>query len=257
MAMSLKATGAWATAVADVSVALVGTPAAGDRYFLWVAWKPYTVTCQVSGWTEIAEHADGTVAQGSGIGSMKIACYYRDWQSGDGNPTIDFSASPNIAGYVMQLWQCGAGEVWDTPTFAPGQRSATNVNSAFSCPSGVTVPSACVVMGGVALRDDSATFTRDFAGGTGKSGIWDNDGGYVTWNGNYVESPATHLSTATANQMSADLGYRFVTTGGSVPANFLGGWITSSAVETGVALLVFQTVSLAPATNTGAFFAMF
>lgn len=249
MAPSLKASGTWATATADTAATLVGSPAAGDRHYLWVTWKPYTVTCSVSGWTEVTEYADGAVADGDGVGSVKVACYYRDWQSGDGNPTIDFSASPSIAGYVMQLWQKGAGEVFDTPTFSTGPRGGGGTASSAVASAPISVPSGAVVFLLIGLRDDSATFTRNAT-----TALTDQTSA-VTWNGSYVESPATHLTTTTGNDLSADLGHRFVTTGAT--ANNLVGNLTTSAAESGAALWVIQTVSAAPPSDTGAFFAFF
>ena len=116
MAISLKTAGTWATLSADGTVAIPGSPASGDRMFLFVLWKPYTLTVtDPSGWTPIGtEYADGAVADGGGVGSVKVMAWYRDWQSGDSNPNVDFSGTP-IAGAVIMLWQKGGGDSWGTP----------------------------------------------------------------------------------------------------------------------------------------------
>jgi Polysaccharide lyase len=243
MAISLKYTDpSWSFVAADSPIPVTAeTHVAGDRGFIWVAWKDYSVTCTVTGggsggWTEITEFADGTTAQGDGTGSMKVACFYRDWVSGDTDPTVDFSASPNIAGGLYQIWQKGGGDTWDTPVFATAASASSAGPVTRSASSTVTVGDGGVVFGLWATPDDQATFTRptDAIAGTG-----------VTWNGNYVESPATHGSTTTNNDMSADLGHRFVTTGGS--GITLDAKITSSTnAKTGAILWVVQSLVTTP-----------
>ena len=88
------------------------------------------------------------------------------------------------------------------------------------------MPSGGAVFGIAAIRDDSSTFTRS------STAIADS-GAAITWNGNYVESPATHASTTTGNDMAADAGYRLVTTGASGVTLQQSG--TLSASETGQA----------------------
>jgi hypothetical protein len=243
MAVSLKQIGAWGFVVADAVLAAssMNTAAAGDRLYLWAAWKDYAITAALTGggpggWTKVTEFADGTVTQGDGTGSMKVACWYRDWQSGDTDPTIDFSSDPSIAGGAWSLWSKGSTETWASPMFVtaawPSQTSGT-----VSASSTIDVASGSAVICGIAIADDSATFTRP------ATAIADS-GGSTTWNGNYVESPATHGSTTTGNDMAVDLGYRLVTTGaGRVTLQTT---VTAlSAAETGAVLWVVQ--GLAPA----------
>lgn len=235
MGISLKAAGTWQTVTTDATATLVGTPAAGDRYYIWVAWKPYSITCQISGWTEVTEYTDGSVANGDGVGSVKISVYYKDWASGDGNPTVDFSSSPDVAGYVVNLWQKGADDAWSTPLFATAPWGSSS-SQTVSATSGTTaVPSGGVVMACLAFRDDSATMTRSSTAIDVSSGI--------TWNGNHVETVATHLSTTAGNDLSADVGHRFVTTGGTVT---LRASATISAAETGAIVWVVQGFTAAP-----------
>jgi hypothetical protein len=60
----------------------------------------------------------------------------------------------------------------------------------------------------------------------------------VTWNGDYVESPATHFNSTTGLDMSGDLGHRFVTTGASGVTLHMDGDISAS--ESGAAKWVIQ-----------------
>jgi len=230
MAISLKTSGEWVEATADATVTLVGTPAAGDRYFIWAGWKDYAITASMSGWTKLTEFADGTAGTGNGLGSMKVACWYRDWESGDTNPLLDFSSSPSISGHVCQLWQKGGTEDWHTIGFATAawpQSSAQTINAS----STLNIADSSVVMGALIIRDDG-TFTRTTTSFTASPA--------VTWNGNYVESPATAFTTTTNDDMSADLGYRLVTTGNTGVT--LSMEATLAASETGSALWVVQSV---------------
>lgn len=242
MAFSLRATGAWAEFTADGAVSIPGSPAAGDRMFLFAAWKAFGTTAQVTSpqaWTEVTEFADGSVAAGANVGSVKVGCWYRDWVSGDGNPTLDWSVSPAPGVAVVQVWQKGAGDAWRVPTFVTGVvTTAANPWTSTSTGS-LTVADGVVVFELVGIRDDSATFTRSTT-----TALEDDGSPNVTWNGNIVESPATHISTTTSNDISADLIHRFVTTGAA--AVNLTATATLSAVETGSVLWVHQGIG----TNT-------
>jgi hypothetical protein len=106
----------------------------------------------------------------------------------------------------------------------------------------ITVPSGGVVIGVAAIRDDSGTFTRP------TDAIADS-GGLVTWNGNYVESPATHASTTTGNDMAADAGYRLVTTG-AAGVTLQQKCTALSAAETGqLAWIILNDTNTAAATD--------
>src|SRR3990170_1811003 len=247
MAISLKTAGTWAEYIADGTVAIPGSPAAGDRMFLFASWKNWAITAAVSGWTAIgSEFADGAVDKGNGTGSMKVMAWYRDWQSGDTNPTLAFTTmgANDIAGAVIQLWQKASMEVWSTPLTVTGAMTNwTTSSQVFSASATVAVPNGAVVMGLVGIRDNSATMTR---GAT--TGI-DDSAAAITWAANYVESPVTHFDTTTGFDMSADLGHRLVTTGATATLRMEG---TISASETGAGKWVVQGVTVAtnvPAEN--------
>lgn len=232
MAISLKTAGTWAEYTADGSVTIPGSPAAGDRMFLFAAWKDFSITVtDPAGWTSIgAAFADGAVANGNGTGSVKVQAWYRDWKTGDGNPTLDFSTSPNQAGAVIQLWTKAATDSWNDPSTVTAAWPVTATTQTISASSATVVPHDSVVMALIALRDDSATFTR-----AATTGIDVSSG--ITWNGNYVESPATHGNFTAGSDGAYDLGHRFVTTGGNVTLRVTA---TISAVETGSIRWVIQ-----------------
>lgn len=234
MAVSLRVTGTWAELTADGPVVIPATPQAGDRMFLFARWKDFSVTATVADWTELAEFADGAVSSGNGSGSVKVGCWYRDWQPGDTDPTIDFSAAPENASVVIQVWQKGADDVWQTPIAKTAAMTNWTTSSQIVAASATAVvPSGAVVMGLIGIRDDTATMTRPTTG-------IDDSAGAITWNGDYVESPATHHSTTTGDDGATDLGYRLVATGGTATLRMTG---TISAAETGAALWVVQGVS--------------
>lgn len=242
-AVSLKTAGSWARVVADPSsVTIPGSPAAGDRMFLFASWKTYSITCaNPSGWTPIGtEYADGAVASGNGTGSIKVMAWYRDWQSGDGNPSLNWSSAPTEAHAVVMLWQKAGGDTWAAPTTVTGAIAAADP---FTVNAGSTadVPSGSVVMGLIGLRDDSSTMTR-------ATDAIDDTGALITWNGNYAESPATHFTSTTGQDVSGDLGHRFVTTGASGATLHMDGDIL--AAESGAAKWVIQGLS-APVVVSG------
>jgi hypothetical protein len=236
MSVTHRVTGSWAELTADGSVAIPATPQAGDRMYLFARWKDFSVTATVTDWTELVEFADGSSTSGNGTGSVKVACWYRDWQSGDTDPTIDFSANPNNASAVIIVMAKEAADVWLTPVaVTAAMTNWTTSSQSVVASSTTTVLGGGVVMGLIGIRDDTATMTRP------TNGI-DDSGGLVTWNGNYVEAPATHHSTITGDDGAADLGYRLVTTGAvSVTLRMTG---TISAAETGAALWVAQGVEV-------------
>jgi peptidoglycan hydrolase CwlO-like protein len=234
MAISLKTAGTWARLVVDGTVTIPGSPAAGDRMFLFAAWKTYTITVtDPTDWTPIGtEFADGVVDAGVNVGSVKVHAWYKDWESGDTDPNIDWSANPTEGHAVIMLWQKGSSEFWSAPTNVTAAIAAATSWTATSSAT-IFIPNNSVVMELAAFRDDSATMTRSTT-----TAIEDDGSPNVTWNGNYVESPATHFSSTTGQDMSGDLGHRFVTTG-AAGVN-LTGTGTLSASETGAVKWIVQ-----------------
>lgn len=208
--------------------------------YLWGSWKTFSITVATpSGWTLVDDFSDGSVAAGNGTGSVHNAVYYRDWQSGDGDPAIDYSSVPTEAHWVIVLWEKGAGETWDTPVAVHAAVAAADPWSATASAT-VDIPDGSVVMSLVGLRDDSTTITR------GSDDIDDDGSPAVTWADIYRERPGVHFSSTTGQDMSGDLGHRDVGTGAN------GVTLTSSgdpvAAETGTATWVVQSVSTVAAT---------
>lgn len=238
MAVSLNATGTWGADVGSGFLPPIpGTPVAGDRMFAWLIWKNVSAVANtLAGWTLLTQFSDGAVASGNGTGSMTIACHYRDWQSGDGTPSFTLTAAAGIGARVIQVWSKAAGETWDTPTFKTAAWPVTATNQTINASSSGAVPDNAVVMCGLGFRNDLAAITRTTTSLDASPAL--------TWNGNYVESPAAHFTTTSGNDMACDLGYRLVTTGHA--ATTLSTQATISTVETGAILWVMQDVTSAP-----------
>lgn len=238
MAISLKTAGAWVETNTDiVHSGIFDTAVAGDRIFIWAAWKDFSITASITAatgtWTEVGTaFADGSVGNGNGTGSVKVACWYIDYVGNETLPTIDFSSSPNQGASLYQVWQKASTDVWAPPTTVTAAWPATSTTQTVSASSATGVFAGSVVMAQIALRDDSATFTR---GAT--TGIDVASG--VTWNGNYVESPATHGNYTGGSDGAYDLGHRFVTSSSSSTVT-LRVTATISATETGSVRWVIQ-----------------
>ena len=245
MAASLKAGGTWSTpgTTTPLTVTMPGTPAVGDRKYVFAVWKDFAITATCASnsgarpYAEVTEFADGSVATGNGLGSMKVAAWYKDHESGDDNPQITFSSGTGLLrSAVAQVWQKGGSDSWLSPSFATAAISAASPFSA-TASSDVDIPDGAVVIELIGLRDDSVTLTRD------SNTALDDDGSpAVTWNGNVVEEPATHLDTTTGNDLSGDIVYRLVTTGANGVTLTATG--TPAAGETGSVLWVVQPASV-------------
>lgn len=232
MAITTKASGSWAELTATAAVTIPGAPAAGDRMFLYATWKDFSVTASVTGWTAIgAEFTDGAVATGNGTGSMKVQAWYKDWKTGDTNPTLTFSAGVLAAAVIIILAK-DATETWNEPGTVTAAWPVTATTQTISASSTIYVSNSAMVYAFIGIRDDSATFTRPTTAIDVASGI--------TWNGNHATTPGTNFSTTTGNDMAASGGLRGVTTAGVTAT--LRVTATISAVETGAIKWIVQAL---------------
>lgn len=240
MAIAEHAIGvSWITATTDQVAGFIGGGVlTGERIFLYATWKDFSVTAQITSpatWTLIGSFADGSVASGNGTGSMKIACWYHDWL-GDGSetdPTIDFSGAI-IGGVGAMIFSKGSTEAWEAPQAVFGSIPSSSASFNITANNPLDVIPGDLVMGICGIRDDSTTITRSATTAIGMTGI--------TWDGNYHESPSTHLSTTTGNDMSADSGYRIAASGSANVAPTMTG--TLAAAETGAAMWIKQRAAV-------------
>ena len=253
MAISLKASGTWVNLVNTAGPAIPGSPAAGDRMFLFATWKSYSMTPTTpTGWTAIGtQYADGTDEDGNGDGSMAVMAWYRDWVSGDANPVLTGVGTQVSGGAaVVQVWSKDSGDTWDTPLTenAAWPTNTGSVEQQVSANGTLAVPDDSVVFAMFGLPDNVVTMTRSTTAIDAASGI--------TWDGNYVESPATHHSSSLDLDAAADLGHRFVTTGGTVTLRMSS---TNDQAQNGAVLFVVQGVTGTPPTpsDSGSFLPFF
>ena len=236
MAITARAEGTWfsAAATGSAGVAIPGSPVAGDMMFVLASWKDFSLTATCNqGFTEITEYADGAVAAGNGVGSMKVAAWYKEHTGSESQPDVTFSGTQDIASVVMIIFQKGAGETWDAPAFTTGNITTGTFTVTCAANPGITAGDLCIALCGV--RDDSALFTRGATTAIAATGI--------TWAADYVEYPATHATTTSGGDMSADAGYRIAGSGTASAAPTVQG--TLSATETGAILFIRQRVTAA------------
>lgn len=215
------------------TVTIPAGAASGDRMFFFGCWKDYLVNATLTDWNEVAEFADGTVASGAGTGSVKVGCWYKDHDGSEAAVGLTFSGGGlQISGGTIIAFRKDGGDTWEAPAAATAAIAlATNWTATASTDPGITAGD--VLIGFCAFRDDSATMTRNATTGLDATGI--------TWASNLNESPATHLSTSSGQDISGDLGYRIASSGTASAAPTMSG--TLAADETGAALWVRLRVS--------------
>jgi hypothetical protein len=211
MTVSFRGVGTWENGatglIADEVLAVPAAQLTGDMMLAIGCWKDFGITATIAGWTELIEQADGVVVTGNGTGSMKIGVWYKEATSDtESDPTLDFSTTTGLLGEGVIIVFSKSLSFWETPLARQAAWPSSAGPQTVSAGSTLSISSGGVVVSIAAIRDDSATCTR------GTADI-DDAGGLITWNGNYVESPATHASTTTGNDMASDAGYRLVTTG--------------------------------------------
>ena len=193
---------------ADKVLTIPSTQAVGDLILVLATWKDFAITAQITGtgWNEITEFAGGAVSTGNGVGSMKVAAWYKIATADpETNPTLDFSTTTGLLGEACVLVFSQSAGTWQTPTFATQTWPASAGPASRSSSTTVDIPAGGAVANIIGIRNDQAIFTRN---PSSTQGI-DATGGTVgTWTASYVEVPATHASTTTGNDMAADAGYR-------------------------------------------------
>jgi hypothetical protein len=241
VAITSRAAGSWALYQADGTVAIPAAQVTGDLVVVLAGWKDYAITASISGYTEIAEYADGTTSAAANIGSVKAAAWYKVATSdAEADPTLDFSSNPTTGGAVVVVFQKGAGEEWQVPTYTTAAiASATNWTATGAA--NLNLAAGDLLVGLAVFRDDSATMTRSATTGLDAAGI--------TWTGDVTEYPATHFSNTTGFDLSADGTYRIASSGTSSAAPTQTG--TLAASETGAALWLRIRVATATSASAG------
>ena len=227
MAITIRGTaGAWVAANATTQTVTLPTHQTGDMLLVRVGMKhatlPGDITCNTSGWARIGQFNNGNTASGNGLGDVQVAAFWKIATSGaETNPVITYHASvaatPSCASPVV--FQKGAAEGWLTPVGDGGAiAAATNISATIQ--SHVTATTGDVIVAHLVTNDNTTltvpTFTQT---GLTLSAV--------------TEAPATALSDATSNDISADACFRTVTAGTSSAAAVVTG--TNSVADVGAA----------------------
>jgi hypothetical protein len=238
VAITNNAIGTWVAATATTQVVTLPTHATGDMLIVRVGFKhatmPTTVTCGDAGWTKLGEDNSGTTASSNGAGSVQVAVFYKEATSAaETNPTITFdagtAATPSCA--VALSYSKGAGETWDTPLGDGGPISvATNFSATIG--SHISATTGDLIDAFVVTNDNTTLTVPTF---TQASLTLDT----------VTEAPATALSSATSNDISADGCYRTATAGTSSAAAVYTG--TNSVADEGEAWTTRLRVTATPA----------
>jgi hypothetical protein len=236
VAISQRAAGTWAAVNATTQTVTIPVGStAGDMMVMHFACKPFSASPSINqGWTVIGTHADGAVANGNGVGSVRAGIAYKIHTGSESNPVVTWgaTAAPGIA--VIVTFQKGAGESWATPTTVFGNvNSSTSINVTLGSDPGVTSGDMCLA--GFYTRNNSNITTPSFT----QTG--------VTY-GTRTEYPAAAIATTSSEDMAGDSVYRLASSGTSSAAPAL--TASQAAAETGV--LSFTRLRVSTGTSASA-----
>jgi len=243
VAISLNTSGSWAAVNATTQTVTLPTHAAGDMLIVRAGMKhatlPGDITCGTAGWAQIDEHNNGTTASSNGGGDVEIAAFWKiATSSSETNPVITYhasvSATPGCA--VATSFSKGGSEMWDTPVGDSGSIAAA---TSYSATMGSHIAAkANDWLVGYSVTNDNTTLTVPTIAQTG-----------LTLSAR-TESPATALSSATSNDISADGCYHSVTSGTSSAAAVFSG--TNSVADVGAAMVIRLRVTVGVTPTTAA-----
>ncbi len=223
MAITQRAVGAWAANNATTQTVTLPTHVAGDMLIVRTIRKPFTnpndTVINTAGWTAVATGvANGSTANGVGVGSMGFKAFYKVAESAsETNPVVTWGTTAAPGASVAVCYQLGAGEVWETPVGNGGGDATARTSQTSTIASHVSVTSGDLVDFFRGQCDDSGALTVPTI--TQASVTYDT----------VTEYPATALLDGTSNDIAADGGYRTATAGTSSAAAVVTG--TSAASE--------------------------
>jgi len=235
MAITLRNPGTWAAVTANAAVTLP-THQTDDMLIVRVAMKSGAASTEdtsisTAGWTKIGQGNNGTTNASNGGGSVIVSAFYKVAESSsETNPTVAFD-NVNIAAVVAMAYQKGSTEMWQTPMGNSGPDTTSGTSHSATIATHIRTYSGDVVDFFTGIADDTTmtvpTFTQ--AGATLDT---------------VTESPATALSSTSGFDISADGGYRTLTSGTSTAAAVVTG--TLSTAETGTSWTTRLRVSAPP-----------
>lgn len=223
MAITQRAIGAWAVSNATTQTVTLPTHAAGDMLILRTIRKPFTspdnTVVNTSGWAQVAAGvANGSTANGVGVGSMGFKAFYKiATSSSETNPVVTWGTTSAPGAAVAASYQKASTEAWVTPAGNGGGDATPRTSQTSTIATHISVTTGDLVDFFRGQCDDSGALTVPTITQTG-----------VTYD-TVTESPATALLDGTSNDIAADGGYRTATAGTSSAAAVVTG--TSAASE--------------------------
>jgi hypothetical protein len=193
---------------------------------LFIGCKPYSATINTpNGWTPITNTSgtNGTTANGTDVGSVAVAAFYRIWQTGDGNPTISIT-SGNTALACIHRFRPTAGSTINTPVGHRGSDTSSGTGYAATMGSDIGITVGDAVVSYTFIAGNNSTFGTPTLSATG-----------VTF-GTVTENPATEGSTTTGLDSEASASTALPSAGPSSAAAVVG-W-TLSVAQTGMSDLI-------------------
>lgn len=226
MAIALRAAGAWAAGSTAPAPTIPAGTTTGDIMLLYIGCKPFSSTINaIGGWTLVSgsDGTNGSVNSGIDTGSVKWACFYREWQSGDANPSISIT-SANVSLAVIKSYSKAAGNTWAVPAGAKGSdtSSGTGFSLTMDADPGITLDDMLDTFSTIA--GNNATFGTPTLTATGATIATP------------TESPTTEGSTATGHDLESSASHALCTAGTATAAPVVG-W-TLSAAQTGGGAIV-------------------
>lgn len=227
MAIADGTAGAWVATTTRNPTVTLPTHAAGDMLLVRVGWKSATPTtdvavCNTSGWAKLGQFYNGGGASSNGGGGVLVAVFWKvATSSAETNPVIEFddATAPTPGAYCAVTYTKAATEAWATPVGDGGNIAAATSYSG-TIQSHVTAQSGDM-LDAFAVTNDNTTLTVPTVTQTG-----------LTLD-TVTEYPATALSSATSNDISADGCNRLATAGTSSAAAVVSG--TNSVADPGAA----------------------
>ena len=243
MAISIRGSaGAWVAANATTQTVTLPTHATGDMLLVRVGMKhatlPGSITCATAGWAKIGQFNNGTTASGNGTGDVCVAVFWKIATSAaETNPVITYHASvaatPSCASPIV--FQKGGDEAWIEPPIGDGGAIAAATSISATIQTHLAAQSGDMIVAFLVTNDNTTLTVPTFT----QSGLT-----LAT----VTEAPATALSDATSNDISADACYRLVTAGTSSAAAVVTG--TNSVADVGAAWTTRLRVVTEPAGTT-------
>lgn len=159
MAVTLRGAGGQTgnVAVTAVDPATHSSTTIDDLCVLAVCVKPYTATITTpTDWVKISEHTNGTTAQGTDTGSMKIALYVRTGLSGAvsiGN--ISQSGANSMTASIMSYQNSTGG--WNYSEFVTGGDTSNGANYSGVQSADLNVAAGDMYYTAIALNSDAGS----------------------------------------------------------------------------------------------------